>query len=87
MTDEVRRGRRHVDVAILGLLLTVILQGATAVWWAARMDNRVATLEQRLAPVAALIESSARVDERTQAMDKAIGRMETKLDRLEDRAQ
>jgi hypothetical protein len=71
---------------LVGIVITLLLQGGAAVWWAARMDSRVSTLETRVAPIAATLETVARLDERTTSMAKASDRIERKLDGWEPAA-
>ena len=76
---------RKIDWALLGIVITILLQGASALWWASKMDTRVGSLEQRMAPIAVTVETVARLDERTKSMGDTATRIERKLDAMEAR--
>jgi hypothetical protein len=76
---------RKIDTALLGIVLTLLLQGVTAIWWAATMNNRMTQLEKDLAPARTVFETVARLDERSKAMESSTARIERKLDSLEQR--
>lgn len=78
---------RRVPLAIVAALL---LQGATAVWWAATKDSddrfqqqRIAGLEQAASQTrdsqSQVIERLARIEERTNAAMRALDRIEKQL--------
>jgi anti-sigma-K factor RskA len=71
---------KKVDYALIGIVITILLQGGGFVWWAAKADTRLSSLEARVAPLAATVEVTARLDERTSSMAKAMERVERKLD-------
>lgn len=71
---------RKIDTALVGIVITILLQCATAIWWAAAMSSRIDKLESEVAPVRAVVETVARLDERT----KGIERIERKLESMEN---
>jgi hypothetical protein len=76
---------KKIDWALIGIVITLLLYGGSAVWWASKMDSRVMAIEGRMAPIAATVETVGRLDERTLAMQKSADRIERKLDDLEVR--
>lgn len=65
----------------IGFIFALIVQSAGTIWWAASLDRRTAALEQAVEPLSSGI--LARMDERSLAADKALVRIEQRLDRLE----
>lgn len=76
-------GERSVNWTITSVVIAVGLQGAGALWWASQMDRRVTQLERDTAPLSVVVETVARLDERTGAMRDSALRIERKLDSLE----
>lgn len=66
-----------------GFVLALMIQAGGTIWWAASLDRRTAALEQAVEPLSNGI--LARMDERSLAADKALVRIEQRLDRLEPR--
>ncbi len=73
-------GLPRIDWAMIGILITILLQGAAGLWWAAKMDSRISSLEADAVPMRAVVETVARLDERTEAMKASTERIERKLD-------
>lgn len=71
--------------SMAGVVLALLLQTAGLVVWGAKLDQRVATLEQRTASAEKLSETVARVDERTQALVTTVNRIDTRLGEQERR--
>ena len=80
MTTPTTTIRRHLDVGLAGLILTIIIQTVTIVWWASGVDRRVSQLEKDIGPVSSVAISVARLDERTAAISNATARIERRLD-------
>lgn len=82
-TDEAERMPRpkKIDTALIGIAFSIVLQLGAGIWLAATMNTRIEALEQQIAPMQAIVETVARLDERT----KGIERIERKLDGLEAR--
>ena len=76
---------RKIDTALIGIVITLILQFAGALWWAATMNARLDKLEADIAPARQVVETVARLDERSKAMEIATQRIERKLDGVETR--
>lgn len=74
---------KKIDTALVGIAMAILLQAATGVWWAAKTNSRVDRLEAEMAPVKTVVETVARLDERSKAMDAASQRIERKLDQLD----
>ena len=72
---------RRIDTALLGVAFAILLQCGACLWWASNADTRISKLEADIAPVRVMVETVARLDERT----KGIERIEQKLDRSEAR--
>lgn len=68
---------------VISIVASLLVQSAVLVGWAAKLDQRVEVLEQKVEAAAGVSETVARVDERTQAMREAVGRIERQLDALE----
>jgi putative cell wall-binding protein len=66
---------QHLDVNYLSLLVTLLVQTVALVWWAATINNRVATLEKRDQRV-------DRLEEKIQATEISASTIVTKLDAL-----
>ncbi len=72
---------KKIDTALVSIAITLLIQTGAGVWWAATTNSRIEKLEENVAPVRVVIETVARLDERT----KGIERIERKLDALEER--
>lgn len=76
---------RKIDFALIGIAFTILLECGTAVWWASSTDERLrqveAKTEAQAGPLRNVVETVARLDERT----KGIERIERKLDSMEER--
>lgn len=72
---------KKIDTALVGIVLTLLLQTGAGVWWAATTSARLAKLEEQRTPINQMIETVAILGERT----KGIERIERKLEKLEDR--
>lgn len=72
--------RRHLDVGLAGLILTIIIQTVTIVWWASGVDRRVTQLEKEIVPVSAVAVSVARLEERTEGIGDTMRRIERRLE-------
>ena len=71
----------------LALVLTVGLQTAGMVWWAATLSSRVTNLETALAGSSGQDGRIIRVETKLEAVANDLGRIEQKVDRLIDRTQ
>ncbi len=82
------QGEPLVSWSMLAMIAAVVLQTGALVWWAASktadLDRRTAALEETVAPLSSGM--LARIDERTQATNIAIERVEKRLDRMEPRS-
>lgn len=76
---------KKIDTALIGIVITLIVQAAGAIWWAATMNARLDKLEADIAPARQVVETVARLDERSKAMEIAAQRIERKLDGVETR--
>lgn len=76
---------KKIDTALIGIVITLIVQAAGAIWWAATMNARLDKLEADVAPARQVVETVARLDERSKAMEIATQRIERKLDGVEAR--
>lgn len=76
LMTEIRRSEKKIEWGAAALGLTILIQSATLVWWAARVDQRVAVLEQKVTATAAAGETLARLDERTQFLVTTVNRLD-----------
>jgi hypothetical protein len=65
---------RKLNWAMIGVIVALIIQAATLVFWGGGINQRVTTLERTVAPLAD--GTLARLDERTEAMQKQLDRIE-----------
>ena len=65
---------RKLNWAMIGVIVALIVQAATLVFWGGGINQRVATLERTVAPLAD--GTLARLDERTKAMKEQLDRIE-----------
>lgn len=80
--------KRHVDwsiIGVIGSIVTILIQTAGLVWWAAGIDQRMANVEQKLGSFESAAATLARLDERTQAIQTDTTRIYSRVDSLEQR--
>lgn len=65
---------RNLNWAMIGVIVALVVQAATLIFWGGGINQRVATLERLASPLAD--GTLARLDERTLAMTKTLERME-----------
>jgi hypothetical protein len=65
--------------SMAAVVLTLLVQTAGLVAWAAKIDQRVANLEARIAGSEKLAETVARVDERTSGLVTTLNRIDQRL--------
>ena len=83
--SELKRGERRVEWGAAALGLTLLIQTAGIIWWGAKLDQRVASVEQKVAASSSDGQTIARLDERTSAMLTTIDRIDRRLTASEDR--
>lgn len=71
----------------IALVLTVGIQTAGMVWWAASLTSRVTNLETALAASTGQDGRIIRVETKLEGVSDDLGRIEEKVDRLIDRSQ
>lgn len=82
MTDErFMHPPKKVDTALVAIAITLLMQSAAGVWWAATTSQRITKLEENNAPITQMIETVAILGERT----KGIERIERRLETMENR--
>jgi len=79
-TSPTAKIRQHIDIGMAGLILTIIIQSVSMVWWASGVDRRVSQLEKDIVPVSAVAVSVARLEERTEGIGDAMRRIERRLE-------
>ena len=67
---------RKLNWSMIGVIVALILQAATLIFWGGGINQRVASLERIVSPLAD--GTLARLDERTQAMKEQLDRIEKK---------
>lgn len=76
----------HLDKRVpIALILALLLQTASGVWWGARIDARVAALEATDLSRASSNERLARVEENLKAQSETLVRIDRRLERMEER--
>jgi hypothetical protein len=70
---------RKLNWAMIGVMLTLCIQIAVLIFWGGGINQRVASLERIVGPLAD--GTLARLDERTQAMKEQLDRIEKSEDR------
>jgi hypothetical protein len=84
--SEMKRGERRVEWGAAALGLTILVQTGGIIWWGAKLDQRVSTVEARVVSSASAGETIARLDERTAAMQTSIDRIYLQLEAGQGRA-
>lgn len=83
MTD-VRPPIRSISVAAITLTVALFVQSASIVWWAARIDQRMTAVEQKVADTADTATSLARLDERTASLVTTVNRIDARQNAQDD---
>jgi hypothetical protein len=65
---------RKLNWSMIGMIVALVLQAATLVFWGGGLNQRVSNLERIVAPLAD--GTLARLDERTKAMKEQLDRIE-----------
>lgn len=65
---------RKLNWSMIGVIVALVLQAATLIFWGGGINQRVASLERIVSPLAD--GTLARLDERTQAMKEQLDRIE-----------
>ncbi len=65
---------RKLNWSMIGVIIALIVQAATLIFWGGGLNQRVSNLERIVAPLAD--GTLARLDERTQAMKEQLDRIE-----------
>lgn len=73
------RERAGFYLTVLGMVGAMLLQAAALFIWGAKLDQRVASLEEKAAGNGRLTESVARIDERTAGLVSSVQRIEGEL--------
>lgn len=75
----------HLDKRIpIALIVTIILQSAAAIWWAARVDQRVTAIERHVDRRAGDGDRVTRLEEKLSALTSETTRLSVRIDRLID---
>lgn len=69
----------------LAVMLTLFLQIAAALIWAAKLDTRVGQLEKHTEPLALTTDRLSRIEERMDGLRKDNDQIKRKLDSLSER--
>lgn len=65
---------RKLNWSMIGVIVALIIQAATLIFWGGGLNQRVSNLERIVAPLAD--GTLARLDERTKAMKEQLDRIE-----------
>ena len=65
---------RKLNWSMIGVIVALIIQAATLIFWGGGINQRVSSLERIVAPLAD--GTLARLDERTKAMKEQLDRIE-----------
>lgn len=71
---------------LLALIAGLVIQTAGIVWWGAHIDQRMSTVEEKVAQAAPLYATIARLDERTATLVITVDRIDQRLNAQEDAA-
>jgi hypothetical protein len=85
--NALKREGRKIEWGAAALAVTILVQTAGIVWWGAKLDQRVSTVEIRISATASAGETIARLDERTASMLTTIDRIDRRLTATEERQQ
>jgi hypothetical protein len=67
---------RRIEWSAAALGFAILIQTGGIIWWGARIDQRVSTMEQKISATAAAGETLARLDERTQFLVTTVNRLD-----------
>ena len=70
---------RKLNWSMIGVIVALVIQAATLVFWGGGINQRVSSLERIVAPLAD--GTLARLDERTKAMKEQLDRIEREAGR------
>ena len=70
---------RKLNWSMIGVIVALIIQAATLIFWGGGINQRVTSLERIVAPLAD--GTLARLDERTKAMKEQLDRIEREAGR------
>jgi hypothetical protein len=70
---------RKLNWSMIGVIVALVVQAATLVFWGGGINQRVSSLERIVAPLAD--GTLARLDERTKAMKEQLDRIEREAGR------
>jgi len=65
---------RKLNWSMIGVIIALVLQAATLIFWGGGLNQRVSNLERIVAPLSD--GTLARLDERTEAMKEQLDRIE-----------
>lgn len=69
----------RVNWTMAAVVIALVTQTGALIAWGARMDERVAALEEKISAAEKLSDTVARVDERTKAMQDTVNRLDARL--------
>ena len=69
-----------------GLIGGLLIQSASIVWWGARIDQRMTTVEQKVSAYASTDALLARMDERTASLTTTVNRIDARINAQDDAA-
>jgi cyclopropane fatty-acyl-phospholipid synthase-like methyltransferase len=83
MTEAQREKEWHLDRKVtLALILSLLANAGATVWFAAQLDQRVTTIENRQEQWASSPERITKVETQIEGVREGIKRIESKLDRI-----
>jgi cyclopropane fatty-acyl-phospholipid synthase-like methyltransferase len=83
MTEAQREKEWHLDRKVtLALILALLANAGATVWFAAQLDQRVTTIENRQEQWASSPERITKVETQIEGVREGIKRIESKLDRI-----
>lgn len=83
--NALKREGRRIEWGALALGVTILVQTGGIIWWGAKLDQRVSSVEARMVSNASAGETIARLDERTASMLTTIDRIDRRVSATEDR--
>lgn len=83
MTDEQHVKEWHLDRKVtLSLILALLLNAGSTVWWASKLDSRITSLEDKNAKYEIIPERLTRVETQVGGMREDLRDLGRKLDRV-----
>jgi len=74
----------RLNWTMVGVVIALLAQSGALIAWGAKMDTRVAALEQKVTGALQLSDTVGRLDERTKATQETVDRIDQRLSSQEE---